>query len=319
MRTTVDERIEVRVTNALMVAEGVRLLTLVASDGGALPGYEPGAHIDIFLPDGGARQYSLIDPAGDGMAYRIAIARDENGRGGSIHLHDRVQPGDLIEAGLPRCHFPLHKEAPFTLFFAGGIGITPIWCMAQVLEREGRPWRLHFGARTRAHATLLDDIAALAGDRLRCYYNLEGDEPMDIAALVSDAPEGTHFYCCGPAAMIDAFRAACRDVPADRVHFEQFTAAAPAALDGGFDIELAKTGRTVRVEPGESILDALGKAGLRMSYSCREGVCGSCETTVIAGTPDHRDAILTDAERAEGKTMMICCSGSLSPRLVLDL
>jgi ferredoxin-NADP reductase len=315
----VEPTIPATVTEARIVAEGVRLLTLAAADGGALPPYEPGAHIDVFLPDGSARQYSLIDPVGPRGTYRIAIAREDAGRGGSKYLHDDVETGDRLEIGAPRCHFALDASAPASVLFAGGIGVTPILCMAQALEAAGLPWQMHFGARTRAHATLLDEIEALAGTRLGTYFNLEGDAPMDLPALVAAAPEGAHFYCCGPAPMIEAFRAACGDVPAERVHFEQFTAAAPAALDGGYEVELSKSGRTVRVDAGQSILDALAKAGLRMTYSCREGVCGSCETAVLAGTPDHRDAILTDAERAEGKTMMICCSGSLGERLVLDL
>jgi vanillate O-demethylase ferredoxin subunit len=314
-----ETTITATVTQARIVADGVRLLTLAALGGEPLPGYAPGAHIDVFLPDGSARQYSLIDPATTAGTYRIAIAREDSGRGGSKYLHDGVAVGDALAIGVPRCHFGLEAAAPASVLFAGGIGVTPILCMAQALEAQGSSWRMHFGARTRGHATLIDEIEALAGARLHTYFNLEGDAPMDLPALVKSAPAGAHFYCCGPAPMIDAFRAACEGIASDRVHFEQFTAAAPAALDGGYDVELAKTRRTVRVETGESILDALSRAGLRMSYSCREGVCGSCETTVIAGSPDHRDAILTDAERAESKTMMICCSGSLGERLVLDL
>lgn len=308
-----------RIASAEAIAHDIRLLALESADGSGLPLYEPGAHIDVLLPDGSARQYSLIDPFLPNAAYRIAVARDEQGRGGSKFLHDRVGVGDVLQISTPRCHFPVVIDSPHSMLFAGGIGITPVWCMAQALHAAGKDWSLHFGARSAGHASLLEDIRRMADQRLYTYFNLEGDEPMDIAALVATAPQGTHFYCCGPAPMIAAFREACQNVAAPQVHFEQFTAAAPAALDGGFDIELAKSGRTVRVNEGESILDALGRAGLRMSYSCREGVCGACETAVLSGAPDHRDAILTEEERAAGNTMMICCSGAISEKLVLDL
>jgi len=314
--------ITVRVVAAKDIAADIRLLELQAEPTGELPSFSAGAHIDIVLPEGMIRQYSLLNVPSRSNVYHIAVAREPASRGGSVFLHDQVEVGDLLRISAPRCHFALVETAPHSVLVAGGIGITPIWCMAQRLDAIGASWEMHYAARTRGHAALLDQIelaAAAGAGAVSTYFNLEGDPLMDLATIVAGAPEGSHFYCCGPLALLDAYKLACATLSAQHVHFEQFTAAAPAALDGGYVVELASSRRTITVEPGQTILDALGAAGMRASYSCREGVCGSCETAVLAGTPDHRDAILTDEERAAGKTMMICCSGSLSPRLVLDL
>lgn len=314
-----EDMIETRVIRAQTIAQGVKLLELAAADGGDLPAFVAGAHIDIHLPGDLIRQYSLLNAPSRTDRYLIAVALEANGRGGSAHVHDFIAEGDALPISAPRCHFPLHEEAPHSVLIAGGIGITPIWCMAQRLAEIGGSFEIHYAARTRGHAALLADIETQARDGLRTYFNLEGDPLMDLPAIVAAAPAGSHFYCCGPIPLIEAYRSACAAVPGERVHFEQFSAVAPIANEGGYTIELAKSGKSIDVAAGETILDALGREGIAMSYSCREGICGSCETAVIAGTPDHRDAILTDAERAEGRTMMICCSGSLSAKLVLDL
>jgi tetrachlorobenzoquinone reductase len=317
-----DAAINVRIANIRDITEHVRLFELVPEVGERLPPFDAGAHVDVMIAENMVRQYSLLNAPGDQDRYVIAVAREAEGRGGSAHMHARLSPGDVLRVSAPRCHFPLVETAPHSVLVAGGIGITPIWCMIQRLEALGASWTLHYAARTWAQAPLIAEIeqgSATAAERVHTYFNLDGDPLMDLRAIVASAPEGTHFYCCGPLSLLEAYRAACASIPGERVHFEQFTAAAPAALDGGYEIELARSRKTVAVAPGESILDALKRAGLSASYSCREGVCGSCETAVLSGTPDHRDAILTDAERVEGRTMMICCSGSLSPRLVLDL
>jgi len=316
-----DMTFAVRVAAIRDVAHDVRLFELVAEGEAPLPSFVAGAHIDVILGEGMIRQYSLLNAPDELHRYVIAVAREADGRGGSAHMHDALSIGDSLRVSAPRCHFGLVEAAPNSVLIAGGIGITPIWCMIQRLIAIGASWELHYAARTRTHAALLDDIERGSADtgRVRTYFNLEGDPLMDLRQIVAGAPSGSHFYCCGPLPLLEAYRAACTTVSENQVHFEQFAAAAPAALDGGYEIELARSGKTLAVAPGESILDALRGAGLSASYSCREGICGSCETAVLGGTPDHRDAILTDAERAEGRTMMICCSGSLSPRLILDL
>lgn len=314
----IDHPILVTIIAASPIAEDVRRFELRSASGEALPPFTAGAHIDIDLAEAGIRQYSLLNAPSEADRYVIAVARDPASRGGSIHMHDRLGVGDVIAISAPRCHFALVDDASYSVLVGGGIGITPLWCMAQRLDQIGKPWELHYAARTRGHAALIGEIER-AGGRLSTYFNLEGDPLMDLPAIVAAAPPGAHFYCCGPSGLIDAYQAACAGLPADHVHFERFAAAAPAATDGGYEVELVRSRRTITVEPGQSILDALAAAGMRATFSCREGVCGSCETAVVSGIPDHRDAILTDAERAEGKTMMICCSGSLSRRLVLDL
>ena len=316
--------IETRVIRAQTIAHDVKLIELVATDGGALPMFSAGAHIDVHMQgqaplDDLTRQYSLLNSPSQSDRYLIAVAREPNGRGGSAYLHDALTVGDTLRISAPRCHFPLKEDAPYSVLVAGGIGVTPIWCMAQWLSEIGAPFEIHYAARTRGHAALLNEMTARAPEALKTYFNLEGDPLMDLPTIVASAPSGSHFYCCGPIPLIEAYRAACATLPPERVHFEQFSAAAPVANEGGYTVELAKSGKAIAVAAGETILDALAREGIAMSYSCREGVCGSCETAVLAGTPDHRDAILTDAERAEGRTMMICCSGSLGAKLVLDL
>lgn len=311
--------LSVRVHTIIDETETVRLFELRSVDGGDLPVFVAGAHIDIALGGDLVRQYSLLNAPHETHRYVIAVAREVASRGGSIYLHEQVEAGDLLGISLPRTHFALDETAPYSVLIAGGIGVTPIWCMAQRLSAIGHDWEMHYAARTRDGAALLGAIEPVADGRLATYFNLDGDPLMDLPAIVAAAPEGTHFYCCGPAALLDAYKLACASLPPAQVHFEQFTAAGPVASEGGFTLELAKSRKTVEVAPGQTILDALKGAGFRAAYSCREGVCGACETTVLAGVPDHRDVVLTDEERAAGKTMMICCSGALSSRLVLDL
>ncbi|MDB5444832.1 MAG: oxidoreductase [Phenylobacterium sp.] len=300
--------------------EEIRVLELAAPDGGELPPFRAGAHIDLALGGGLIRQYSLINGQQDRHRYVIAVARAPASRGGSAWLHENVKEGDLLPVSAPRSHFGLDETARHSVLIAGGIGITPLWSMAQQLSALGRSWVLHYGARERRAAALIEDIEALAGDRAHTYFSCaDGGRRLDVGDLVWDAPPGSHFYCCGPSGMIESFRQACAGLAAQFVHFERFTAAAPAAADGGFTVVLARSKREIEVQPGETILEALKSAGLNAAYSCREGVCGSCETTVVSGVPDHRDAVLSDAERGSNQTMMICCSGSLSDRLVLDL
>lgn len=316
------ETMTVRIIDSRLIGADIREFTVRSESASPLPPFEPGAHVDVHLTADMIRQYSLVAVPANPAHYRIAVAREQAGRGGSAYMHDELETGDLLRIGMPRCHFALCDTGGHSIFIAGGIGITPIWSMVQRLSEEGKSWELHYAARTRAHAAYLDEIrhtASAQGGNVRTYFNLEGDPLMDLSAIAAAASAGTQFYCCGPAGLLEAYRTACESLPEDHVHWEQFEAAAPAAVEGGFVVELAKSGREIEIVKGQTILDALGAAGLSASYSCREGVCGSCETAVLAGTPDHRDAILTDAEKAEGRTMMICCSGSLSDRLVLDL
>jgi ferredoxin-NADP reductase len=309
----------VRVHAIAWGSETVRLIELRRPDGGPLPDFAPGAHIDLALPPGLVRSYSLIGDCDDRRAYRIAVLREPASRGGSRAVHETLRVGDVLAADGPRNRFPLVEDAAHSVLLAGGIGITPILPMAERLARLGRPFELHYSARTRSEAILLDRLAAL-GPAVHLYFSREpGGRRCDSRAVVAAAPRGTHFYACGPAAMLDDYAAATARIDPAFVHQERFAAAEPAAVEGGFVVELARSGRTIAIPRGRTILETLNAAGIDPSCSCLEGVCGTCETRVLAGVPDHRDAILTPEERATNRTMMICVSGAKTDRLVLDL
>lgn len=289
---------------------------LQRADGGALPGFEPGAHIDVHLPDGLVRQYSLVGPA-DGKTYRIAVALDRATRGGSRWLHSGARPGDRLTISAPRTTFALAETVSPSVLFAGGIGITPILAMARQLAAKGLPWRLYYGVRTRAECALIEELQALGG-AVHIHIDDEDHGFIDIAHLVGKAAPDTHFYCCGPAPMLAAFKAATAGHDPDRVHWESFLPAVPEAGDGGFTVVLDRTGRSVVVGADQTILEAIEAAGIAVPSSCRNGICGTCETRVLEGTPDHRDKVLSDDEKAEGATMMICCSRAKTALLRLD-
>ncbi|BEL06795.1 PDR/VanB family oxidoreductase [Actinoplanes sichuanensis] len=298
----------VRVTRITVVAKGVVALELRSADHRPLPTWTPGAHIDVHLGPGLTRQYSLCGDPADSAVWRIAVRRQENGRGGSRHVHDNLSEQDLIEVGEPRNHFPL-QPAPRYLFLAGGIGITPIRPM---LTAATAPWELHYAGRTTPAMPFHDELAA--DPRVTLYPNGR----FDLDALLDRHPPGTRVYCCGPSGMLQAVEQACARRPDHPLHLERFTAA-PAGRSEAFEVELARTGRTLRVPADRSILEVVEAAGVPILSSCREGTCGTCETAVLAGTVDHRDTLLTPAEQAADDTLFPCVSRSLGPRLVLDL
>lgn len=317
-----DAKTALRIAHTDTVAEEVKCFDLVSVNGAELPPFEAGAHIELQLPNHLARSYSLLNAPGERHRYRIAVHCSPASTGGSRYMHESLQENDVLLASLPRNNFPLLETAAHSCLIAGGIGITPMLSMAHRLNALGRSWELHYGARTRAHAAFIAEAQALAeasGNRVACYFDQEpGGQPMDLAALGRAAAPGTHLYCCGPRGMLEAFEAAtahCRD----SAHVEYFSAKSEAALDGGFTVELARSGKTLAVPPGRSILDVVFDAGISVPSSCREGICGSCETRILAGQADHRDALLSEAEQRANQTMMICCSGARSARLVLDL
>jgi tetrachlorobenzoquinone reductase len=300
----------------------VKVIDLRPVDDTNLPRFQPGAHIDLYVSPGLTRQYSLVNDADETHRYVIAVLRDEKSRGGSVWLHDWLEAGDHLTISKPRCHFALFEEAAHSVFIAGGIGVTPLWCMAQRQLRLGRSFQFHYGARSRDRAPLIGVLAEKLGGSgclQLSYDNPTGGGGLDLKSIVRSAPGNSHFYACGPAGMLDAFIGATAEIPSGQVHLERFGAVASAAVDGGFDVELARSGRTVAVPAGQTILQALKAAGINASHSCAEGICGACEVAVLSGVADHRDAVLTDGEKAAGKTMMICCSGAKTPRLVLDL
>lgn len=307
-----------RLTAKRKAAKGVAILELAPVDGEPLADTQAGEHIGLVLPNGLVRQYSLISGEESPSAYVIAVKRDEASRGGSSFVHDKLTVGDELPVEAPRNNFPLREDAPETLLIAGGIGITPLRAMAVRLAALGRPWRLHYACRSRDEAVFLEDFDGRENVTLH-FDDEQGGRFMPIADIVASAGAGVHLYCCGPAPMLSTFEAAVAGRPADTVHVEYFSQKFESATEGGFVVELARSGREVRIPPGQSILHALRAEGLSLISSCEEGICGACETKVLEGEPDHRDAILSDEERANSRTMMICCSGSKSSRLKLDL
>ena len=314
--------LQVRLSHVTAEAEGINAYTLEPMPGQSLPPFTAGAHVDLHLPEGLVRSYSLLNDPAERDRYVIGVHHDPNGRGGSRYVHQVLRAGTTLTIGAPRNSFALHEDAPHSVLIAGGIGITPLLSMIERLAALGRVWELHYATRTPARAAFLPRLAQLAGanGRVHLYHDGEpGGVALDVAALVARVPEGAHLYCCGPLPMLDAFEAAAAARPPGCVHVEYFAARAPAATTGGYAVVMQRSGRRVAVAPGRTMLAALLDAGANVSYSCSEGICGTCETRVIAGTPDHRDQFLTDDERAANTSVMICCSGSCTPELVLDL
>lgn len=319
--------LEVRIKAVTSEADGILAFDLVpVPPATTLPAFTAGAHIDLQLPcaDGPlVRSYSLLNDPRETHRYRIGVNRDARSRGGSRHMHDVPRPGDRLRISAPSNDFPLDENAPFNVFIAGGIGITPMLGMIARSQALGTPWRLHYAARTRQQAGFLDLLVQYAeqpGADLRLNFDQEpGGRMLDLRQAVSDMPEGAHVYCCGPLPMLDAFEQATAGLAPTRVHREYFAPREEAATDGGFTVELARSKKVIQVLAGQSILDCLIKAGTEPLFSCRQGICGTCEVRVLAGTPDHRDMVLGNAERAAGDRMMVCCSGALSQRLVLDI
>ena len=308
----------VRVLSVTPVATDIKLFELAPADGRPLPAAAPGAHIDVTTPEGPVRQYSLCEEAAAGGNYRIAVKKEAQGRGGSLSMHERVQAGDCLAIAGPRNHFPLAAGQHSTLLIAGGIGITPIRAMARSLHAAGQPWQLHYCARSAEHAAFCEDLQALDKERVTTWFS---ETPlMDVPALLAEPRPDTHLYCCGPAPLMQAVKDATAAWPEGSVHFEWFSApAVDHAADQPFEVELASSKRVLHVPADKSLLEVLRDEGLFINSACEEGVCGTCETRILAGQADHRDLLLSEEERAANASMMVCVSRACSARIVLDL
>ena len=320
--------LELSVDSIREVARDIREFTLSDTGGLELPVFDPGAHIDLHLPNGLVRSYSLVGDPDERRAYSVAVARDRASRGGSSYMFESLREGDRIAVSPPRNHFPLEEAATHSVLIAGGIGITPIWAMVRRLVLLGAPWTLHYATRARASAAYIDEIQAVAeagNGHVEFWFDDERGSWLDVAAIARTAPANSHLYCCGPTPMLLAFQEATAVRDPAFVHTEFFRAPdiEPGEEQtrplGGFIVELAGSGRSVEVPEGSTILDALIMNGIDVPYSCYEGLCGTCETRVLAGIPDHRDALLTEKAKASNESIIICCSGSHSERLVLDI
>lgn len=328
------ETLAVRVEAADLPAPGIRAFRLVDAEGGLLPGFAPGAHVQVRIPPGPGRgdterwrSYSLmnLDPAsnpdgGPVREYRIAVRREADGHGGSRYMHDELRVGDALTLRPPTNHFPL-EAPPEVLLIAGGIGVTPIASMAAALVAQHRPFRLHYAGRSRMLLAFVDELRALAGERLHLHADDEPDTRLSVDALLAAATPGQPIYVCGPAGMIDAVLTTAERLgwPRAALHYELFSEAAPLVGDQPFEVELKSSGRVLQVPADRSVLDVLIDAGADTLYDCRSGFCGLCSTAVVSGEIDHRDTYLSQAEQAGGKVMQVCVSRCKSGRLVLDL
>jgi ferredoxin-NADP reductase len=310
--------VSARITAKTVVADGVLTFTLTDPDGHRLPDWTPGSHIDLMLPNGTTRQYSLCGDRWDAYSYRVGVLREPSGRGGSAYVHDQLTEGDVVGIGGPRNNFHLVPAEKY-IFIAGGIGITPILPMIHQADLLEADWTLVYGGRSLASMAFLDELAGY-GDRVQIRPQDEFGL-LDLAAILEQPMDGLKVYCCGPAPLIRAVELICEGLPAGALRVERFVAKKQGApvRSQPFIVDLMRTGTSVTVGPNISILDAVRDAGVTVLSSCRQGTCGTCETGVIAGNPDHRDSLLDDTERQTSSCMFICVSRSCSDRLVLDL
>lgn len=304
----------------------IRALRLARPEGRPLPSWEPGAHLKVHMPFGGERCYSLVNDTADPRAgidpasYRIGVRLDAAGQGGSAFMH-ALRRDDRVTVAGPDNDFPLEPESGEVVLLAGGIGVTPILSMAAALSAAGRSYRFIFAGRRRAEMAFLTEAQAIAGERLAIHADDEAGGLFDVAGLVRRLVAGERLYVCGPRPMIDAAIAAAKTErwEAGRLRFELFSAAAPVPDDGAFEVMLKSSGARYQVPRDKSILEVLIEAGVDPLHDCKRGECGICQVAVLEGVPDHRDYVLSDAERAANKLMQICVSRSKTPLLVLDL
>jgi ferredoxin-NADP reductase len=315
-----EQRLRLRVKALEWEAEGVVSVHLRQPDNGELPAWAPGAHVDLYLPGGIIRQYSLNGTSADRLTWRVSVLLDPASRGGSRAVHENLRAGATVDVVGPRNNFPLVGCAEY-LFIAGGIGITPILPMLAQASASGARWSLLYGGRSRSGMAFLPELAR-HGERVQVRPQDECGL-LDLESFLGAPREGTAVYCCGPEPLLAAVERVCATWPRGTLHTERFAAGPQAPADPGveqpFEVELRRTGRTITVPAGKAILEALEDNGIEPPNACREGICGTCETKVLEGIPDHRDSLLSPEERAANDTMMICVGRALCPRLVLDL
>jgi ferredoxin-NADP reductase len=309
--------LQVRVRSMTWQAPGVLSLELIAANGGALPAFEPGAHIDLTLSDGSLRQYSLCGDPADRSCYRLGIRAVNDGLSSGF-IHRELRPGDLLTISPPRNNFPL-ADAPRYIFVAGGIGITPLLPMMRAATAKGRPWTLLYSNRSDDEAPFLDEIRALGGDV--SLHSTAAGTRLDATRRLAAVEDDTLVYCCGPERLMLAVEEATAAWPEGTIRFEWFTPRSRPAdeASGSFEVVCQASDMTLTVAAGKSILEVLTEAGFDLPSSCEQGICGTCEVRVLSGEVDHRDSILSAAERAANQTMMICVSRACGSRLVLDI
>jgi ferredoxin-NADP reductase len=308
----------VRVAAVGHPATDIITFDLCEADGRPLEPFSPGAHIDVQIPGGPVRQYSLCGSAVASGPYTIAVKKEPESRGGSSGMHERISEGALLSIGGPRNLFPLAPGDHPNLFIAGGIGITPITAMITELHKANRDWTLHYCARSHEHAAFHRELEMLSRDRVHTYFSAE--PILDVGELIGRQSANTHVYCCGPKPLMNAVADATSSWLRKQVHFEWFSVPANSSdANTTFEVELTRSGVVLAVPPDRTILQVLRDNGHYVNCACEEGVCGTCETRVISGEPEHRDALLSPEERAANDTMMVCVSRAKGRRIALDL
>lgn len=313
----------VRIARKTIEAVDICSFELVDPEGNLLPPFSAGSHIDVHLPDGLVRQYSLANDPRETRRYLIAVLRDANSRGGSIGMH-ALQVGTTISISDPKNHFALAHSAHPCILIAGGIGITPILCMAERLAHVGASFDLHYCTRSAERTAFAERIRSSSFVHQAHLHHDDGppDQKFDAKAAIGEPLDGVHLYVCGPTGFMDWVLGTARELgwPDTRLHREYFAGVATASADdGAFEVQLASSGAVIRVAPDQSVVAALAAAGVSVAVSCEQGVCGTCLTRVLDGTPDHRDMYLTSEEQALCDQFTPCCSRAKTPRLVLDL
>lgn len=316
--------IEAVVSGVRAVARDVLAVELRHKAGAALPGAAPGAHIELALPNGLVRQYSLTDALGAPQQdrYTVAVGWDANSRGGSHFIHEKLRVGQALRISAPRNLFAMDPAHRKVLLLAGGIGITPIYAMARHCAAQGLDWTLVACARSAARLAYLEELKALAGERLQLHLDDERGGPIDLGTLLRER-RWDAVYACGPAPMLDALTAATLAWPEGTVRMERFKAPTAAAGTAGerraFELVLQQSGLSTQVGAHESVLDAIERLGVSYPWSCREGICGTCEAPIVEGQGEHLDFVLSPEEKSAHQRMMVCVSRCAGPKLVLDI
>jgi len=314
----------VKVTRKTVEALDICSYELASVDGSPLPPFSAGSHLDVQLPNGLTRQYSLCNDPAESHRYVIGVLKAPDSRGGSRAMHDAVAEGDTLTISAPKNHFPLAHEARRSLLLAGGIGITPILCMAQRLHVIGAEFALHYCSRSRERTAFHDRIrnSGFAGKAAFHFDDGEASQKLDLAGLLAKPESGTHLYVCGPRGYMDAVlgTARARGWPEQQLHYEFFSGeASHLATDGSFEVKLASSGKVISIGKEQTVVQALAQQGIEIPTSCEQGVCGTCLTRLLEGEADHRDMYLTPQEHARHDQFLPCCSRAKSPLLVLDL
>lgn len=321
---TTQANLSVRVANKISETNDISTFELVPIDGETLPAFTAGAHIDVNLPGGIIRQYSLCNNPAETHRYLIGVLNDPNSRGGSVAIHEKVNEGDELVISTPRNHFPIADDAKHHLILGGGIGVTPIICMAEKLNEQNSSFEMHYCSRDPELTAFRTRIAnADYADKVHHHFDSGSPEQLlDIPALLATPTNGTHIYVCGPKGFMDAVLSTARNAgwPEDQLHYEFFSAdVGPSDSDTDFEVVIQSTGKVIAVDKETSVIDALAENGIELPVSCEQGVCGTCLTNIIEGEPDHKDMYLTPDEQESNKMFMPCCSRAKSDRLILDL